>query len=98
MIVAAALYEEDFNLVYDACVQLSEHSDEIVRGNAVLGLGHLARLFGRLGDEAPSILRRSLGDPSAYVRGQAYAAASDVRHFLNIRVTDETDVKELPDD
>lgn len=86
MIVGAALYEEDFDVVYPACVRLSSHSDEVVRGNAVLGFGHLARLFGRLGDEAPEIVKRSLEDPSAYVRGQAYAAASDLEHFLGLQL------------
>jgi hypothetical protein len=86
MIIAAALYEDDFDTVYDACVKLSSHSDEVVRGNAILGFGHLARLFGRLGDEAPLILKRGLVDDSNYVRGQAYAAAGDLQHFLGIEL------------
>ena len=81
-IVGAALYEEDFEVVHDACVRLSAHADETVRGNAVLGFGHLARLFGRASAEAVEIVRRALGDASPYVRGQGWAAASDLRHFL----------------
>src|SRR5678816_1116720 len=69
MIVAAALHEEDFEVVYDACVQLSSHPNEIVRGNAILGFGHLARLFGRLNDGAPQLVRDALVDASDYVRG-----------------------------
>jgi hypothetical protein len=88
MIIAAALYEEDFDSVYDACIKLSSHPDEIVRGNAILGLGHLARLFGRLGEEGPSIVKRGLADESPYVRGQAYAAAGDLQHFLDIELRD----------
>jgi hypothetical protein len=88
MIVAAALYEDDFDVAYGACVQLSTHADEVVRGNAILGFGHLARLFGRIGDEAPRIVKGALDDPSAYVRGQAHAAASDLAHFLGIEVRD----------
>jgi len=38
MIIAAALYEDDFDFVQHACTQLSKHDDEIVRGNAVLGV------------------------------------------------------------
>ena len=49
MIVAAALYEDDFAVVHRACVHLSKHADDQVRGNAVLGFGHIARAFGRLG-------------------------------------------------
>lgn len=86
MIIGAALYEDDFDTVYDACLKLSSHPDEVVRGNAILGFGHLARLFGRLGDEAPSIVRRGLVDDSDYVRGQAYAAAGDLQHFLGIEL------------
>jgi hypothetical protein len=86
MIIAAALYEDDFDTVYGACVKLSAHSDAIVRGNAILSLGHLARLFGRLGDEAAEIVKCGLADSSAYVRGQAYAAAGDLHHFLGIEV------------
>lgn len=86
MIIAAALYEDDFDTAYDACIQLSSHPDDVVRGNAILGFGHLARLFGRLGNEAPAIVKRGLIDTSSYVRGQAHAAAGDLQHFLGIDV------------
>jgi hypothetical protein len=89
-IIAAALYEEDFDVAYGACVQLSSHPEEIVRGNAILGLGHLARLFGHLGEEGAIIVKRGLVDASSYVRGQAYAAAGDLNHFLGIEVRDHT--------
>jgi hypothetical protein len=86
MIIAAALYEDDFDTVYCACVKLSSHPDEVVRGNAVLGFDHLARLFGRLGDEAPAIVKLGLADGSTYVRGKAYAAAGDLQHFMGIEL------------
>jgi hypothetical protein len=86
MIIAAALYEDDFDTIYDACVRLSAHPDEVVRGNAILSFGHLARLFGQAGHEAPEIVKFGLTDSSAYVRGQAYAAAGDLKHFLGIEV------------
>jgi hypothetical protein len=89
MIVAAAIYEEDFEFVQRTCIQLSSHSDEIVRGNAVLGLGHLSRLFGRLSDKAIGIVRERLQDPSDYVRGQAHAAAGDLSHFLGVKLRSE---------
>lgn len=91
LIIAAALYEDDFDVAYDACVQLSSHLDEVVRGNAILGLGHLARLFGRLGSDAPAIIGRALADSSGYVRGQAHAAAGDLQHFLGIEVRDDVE-------
>ena len=86
MIIAAALHEEDFDFASSACVRLSRHTDEFVRGNAVLGLGHIARLFGRLGTDAVETVKTSLDDPSGYVRGQAHAAAGDLAHFLGIEV------------
>lgn len=86
MIIGAALHEEDFDTVYRACVKLSAHPDEVVRGNALLGLGHLARLFGRLGDDAPQLVKNGLDDASEYVRGQAHAAAGDLKHFLGIEI------------
>jgi hypothetical protein len=86
LIVAAALYEEHFDTVHRACVQLSVHADEVVRGNAILGLGHLARQFGKLKKEAPAIVKRGLVDASPYVRGQAHAAAGDLQHFMDIDV------------
>jgi hypothetical protein len=84
LIVGAALYEEDFDAAYGACVALVGHRDEIVRGNAVLGLGHLARRFRRLGEEAAGIVRASMRDSSAHVRGQAEAAAMDLHDYLGI--------------
>lgn len=87
MIIAAVLHEDDFDLVYGACVKLSAHPDEVVRGNSVLGFGHLARLFGRLGNEAPQLVKNGLLDTSEYVRGQAHAAADDLRHFLGVEVS-----------
>lgn len=92
MIVAAALQEEDFDFVQRICVQLSSHSDEIVRGNAVLGFGHLARLFEALSDEAVDIVRERLRDHSSYVRGQAHSAAGDLSNFLGIEVRSEDEL------
>lgn len=72
--------------VETVCVALSAHDDEWVRGNAVLGFGHLARTLGRL-DEARvrPVVEAALRDPSAVVRGQAVSAADDLTHFLGWR-------------
>jgi hypothetical protein len=86
MIVAAALEEEDRQYVEAACIRLSTHQDEIVRGNAILGFGHLARRFGEIGEKGPQIVGRGLADASVYVRDHAYAAAGDLKHFLGIEV------------
>jgi hypothetical protein len=85
-IIAAALEEEDRELIEQACLRLSAHVDEEVRGNAILGLGHVARRFGQLSSAAIETVKRGLADTSEYVRGQAHAAAGDVRHFVGIEV------------
>ena len=64
-------------------IQLVRHRDAEVRGNALLGFGHLARRFGRLD---PGRVRRIVGialvDPSASVREKARSAVLDLRTFL----------------
>jgi hypothetical protein len=84
MIIAAGLEEADLHLAENACLRLSTHADDVLRGNAILCFGHLARRFGELTPEAVERVVRGLTDPSDYVRGQAHAAASDVKHFLGI--------------
>jgi hypothetical protein len=84
MIIAAALEEEDREFIEEAFAKLSVHGDEIVRGNATLAVGHIARIFGEVSTAGVEIVRRGLHDESSYVRGQANAAAGDLRHFVGI--------------
>ena len=65
------------------CVRLTSHPQEWVRGNAILGFGHLAREFCTL-DRATvePLVRAALSDPSPVVRGQAETASDDIAHFL----------------
>ena len=86
MIIATVLYEDDFDFARTACIRLCSHDNETIRGNAILGFGHLARLFGRQGEQEIALVKRALHDPSAYVRGQANAAAGDLKHFLGVDV------------
>lgn len=85
-IVAAALHEEDYDAAHRLCVALSGHHDEYVRGNAILGLGHLARLFGKvsLGDDR--IVRAGFADDSGHVRGHARSAADYIRIFAGLDI------------
>jgi hypothetical protein len=66
----------------DICLQLSHHADSTVRGNAVLGFGHLARRFGAMDPRACPVVEKALLDDDRYVRGQAVAVADDLRQFL----------------
>jgi hypothetical protein len=47
-VLSAALYGKDFAWAQDVCLRLAKHPDRRVRGNAMLGFGHLARLHRRL--------------------------------------------------
>ena len=81
-LVASLLFKE-LTIAESLCRELFDHEDEQVRGNAVLGFGHLARRFGKLDKKtALPLIESALVDSSDYVRGQAWAAAEDVGHFL----------------
>ena len=82
VLVAVALHEADLGWAQSYCLSLATHPDENVRGNAILGFGHLARRFGQLTAEAKPIIQAALTDSSAFVRGQAVSAADDVGQFL----------------
>jgi|GEM_PF-515241 len=87
-VLAAAMHAEDGAWAEDVCVRLASHANPNVRGNAVLGLGHIARVHGRLDRErALPTLEAALADADEYVRGQANAAAGDVEHFLGWRTS-----------
>ena len=65
---------------------LREHANPNVRGIAVLGLGHLARVHRRSSEAAVSAVRAALNDPDAFVTGHADSAADDIAHFSTFRV------------
>jgi hypothetical protein len=85
--ISISMYHEDLEWAQALCLKLSSHRDVTVRGNAVLGFGHLARRFRKLDEGVVRpIIENALLDAESYVRGQAYAAASDVTHFLGWKV------------
>lgn len=82
-VLAAALRAADAAWAEDVCVRLSRHPHFNVRGNAVLGFGHIARIHGTLTRaRVRPILEAALRDEHEYVRAQADSAASDTRVFL----------------
>jgi len=87
VVLSAALYNDDRTFAEGICLRLARHADPMVRGNSILGFGHLARGFRRLSDSAKAVIEAGLKDPSEYVRGQSWAAADDVEHFLGWRVS-----------
>lgn len=69
------------------CFRLAGHSHFNVRGNAILGLGHIARTCRALNTAvAIPLISAALSDPHEHVRGQASNAADDLQTFLNVRV------------
>jgi hypothetical protein len=65
------------------CLALAEHEHPNVRANAVLGLGHLARVSRTLTrPRALAAISRALVDPDPGVRAHALSAVDDVRQFL----------------
>jgi hypothetical protein len=84
LVLDVALAAESREWAQSCCVQLSRHRNANVRGNAVLGFGHLARRFGRLDSQRiRRLVEIALHDPSDYVREQAEVAADDLRTFLS---------------
>lgn len=82
-VIAAAMYDDDWRYAQDLCVRLSSHRHFNVRGNAVLGFGHIARVHGKLKRAVVQpIIEAALRDADDYVRGHGIAAANDTALFL----------------
>jgi hypothetical protein len=69
-------------------VRLAGHENADVRGNAVVGFGHIARINRKLTESRVRLLIEDASrDENDYVRGHAESAADDVELFLRWRVT-----------
>ena len=74
--------------VESVCFNLADHRDFNVRGNAILGLGHIARTCRKLNlDRAVPIISLALSDANEYVRRHANHAASDLQIYLHVKVS-----------
>ena len=83
-VIAVALSAPDLDWAQSYCLQLALHPHPNVRGNAILGFGHLARRSGSLDEQAVKpLVEAALRDPDGFVRSQADSAADDLRHFLH---------------
>ena len=84
LILELAIDGTDRGFAENCCVRLARHRNPNVRGNAVLGLGHLARRFGRLdGQRVKRVMEIALHERSEHVSAQARSAAEDLATFLN---------------
>ncbi len=83
LILEVALESDEREWAQACCAQLAKHRNAQVRGNALLGFGHLARRFGRLDPQrVQRLVEIGLHDRSDYVRAQAESAAEDLTTFL----------------
>ena len=81
--IVISLDPADARWAEEICLDLTDHDDPLVRGNAVLALGHLARTAGDLDEErARAAIAAGLQDEDEHVRDQAEAAADDVETYL----------------
>ena len=82
-VLSAALYL-DFDFAESICLRLSEHENFKVRGNAVLGFSHIARIHNRLNKQlVKPVVLNALNDEHEYVRGHAQDVKDDLEHFLD---------------
>ena len=87
IVIGIVLHHHDHAFAERFCVELADHESDNVRGNAILGFGHLARRFGELNIAiVKPVIEAALVDKSEYVRGQAWAAADDITHFLGCTI------------
>lgn len=86
-VLSAALHSQEPGWAQQICLCLSRHANNTVRGNAILGFGHIARIHRTLDrDKVVPALTRALSDPDEYVRGHARDAVDDVKHYLNWQI------------
>ena len=82
-VIGVSMHDDDWRYAQDLCVRLSSHPHFNVRGNAVLGFGHIARVHRQLERSlVQPIIQAALRDESDYIRGQADSAMDDTAFFL----------------
>lgn len=86
-VISAALYADDADWAESVCLRLASHQHFNVRGNAILGFGHIARIHEKLNKtQVKPIIEAALKDENDYVKGQADGAAEDVEWYLKWKI------------
>lgn len=82
-VISVALHATDRDGLQRFLAFASTKSSPLVRGNALIGFGHMARRFGSL-DRAVALppVASGLHDSDPYVKSHANAAADDFEQFL----------------
>lgn len=82
-VIGLALNSSTLAPALEVSLAAVQASDPLVRGNALLSFGHLARRFRQLPHEPVyDLVAYGLIDADEHVRGQADAAADDLEQFL----------------
>lgn len=82
-LIAVSMDPPDLDWAQEICIRFARHEDDTLRGNAILGFGHIARVLGALDRKRVSpIVTAALSDPSPFVRSHAESACDDLAHFL----------------
>lgn len=83
LVLQVALEAHDREWAECSCARLTRHRNANVRGNALLGFGHIARRFGALDRRrVQRLVEIGLHAHNEYVREQAESAADDLETFL----------------
>ena len=86
LVLDVGMETEDREWAECFCARLTKHRNATVRGNALLGLGHLARRFGQLDrNRVQRLVETGLFAHHDYVREQAESAAMDIETYLDWR-------------
>jgi len=86
IVLSAALHGDDPSFIESVCVLLAEHPHFNVRGNAILGFAHLARIHGNLNEKVVKpLISNCFQDEHEYVRQHAADARDDIEHLLGWR-------------
>jgi hypothetical protein len=79
----ASLYFEDRDFAYKVCVELASHPNINVRGCAIEGFEHIARIDGKLDKNVVMpIIERALLDENEFVKSKADDCKDGIEHFL----------------
>ena len=78
-----SLYGENVDFIQEILVEYSNNIDENIRGVAILGFGHIARIHRKMDKELVlPIVKKGLKDSSNFVRGHAENALDDINFFV----------------
>jgi hypothetical protein len=80
VLIGLALHDNDCEFVEMCAVRVGEGTnDATLRDSAALAIGHLARRFGRIGEEARAFVSRAADHPES--DGRARDARTDIQRF-----------------